>query len=73
MRGKDGLNPPRWTIRLPLQRALAQVMTRLLSGDIGHKQAGQILYRLQTARLNLKSLNLESAQFPPGKSDGESL
>ena len=38
-----------------MQRALMQVMTRLLSGNIGHKQAGQILYRLQTASVNLRS------------------
>ncbi len=50
----------RWFESAPLddaasvQRALAQVMTRLVSGDIAHKQAGQILYRLQTASLNLR-------------------
>src|SRR5438128_8915397 len=50
----------RWFESAPLedaasvQRALMQVMTRLLSGNIGHKQAGQILYRLQTASVNLK-------------------
>jgi hypothetical protein len=38
-----------------VQRALAEVMTRLLSGDIAHKQAGQILFKLQTASLNLRS------------------
>ena len=37
-----------------VQRALSQVMTRLLSGEIAHKQAGQILYKLQMA----------SAKFP---------
>ena len=51
----------RWFESAPLedaasvQRALMQVMTRLLSGNIGHKQAGQILDKLQTASLNLKS------------------
>ncbi len=50
-----------------MQRALMQVMTRLLSGNIGHKQAGQILYRLQTA-----SVNLRSAGLGPGKADDES-
>jgi len=51
----------RWFESVPLQdaasvqRALAQVMTRLLSGDIGHKQAGQILYKLQTASVNLRN------------------
>jgi hypothetical protein len=63
----------RWFESVPLddaasvQRALAQVMTRLLSGDIGHKLAGQILYRLQTA-----SLNLRSAGLAAGKADDES-
>jgi hypothetical protein len=31
-----------------------QVMTRLVSGDIDHKQAGQILYKLQTASVNFE-------------------
>jgi hypothetical protein len=54
----------RWFESAPLddvpsvQRALMQVMTRLLSGDIGHKQAGQILYKLQTASVNLRSAGL---------------
>src|SRR5438105_11848993 len=49
----------RWFESAPLedaasvQRALAQVITRLLSGRIDHKQAGQILYKLQTASVNL--------------------
>jgi hypothetical protein len=42
-------------------------MTRLLSGNIGHKRAGQILYRLQTA-----SVNLRSAGRGPEKADDES-
>lgn len=50
-----------------VQRALMQVMTRLLSGNIAHKQAGQILYRLQTA-----SANLRTAGLGPGKADDES-
>jgi hypothetical protein len=37
-----------------VQRALTQVMTRLVSGEIDHKQAGQILYKLQTASMNLR-------------------
>ena len=63
----------RWFESAPLddaasvQRALMQVMTRLLSGNIGHKQAGQILYRLQTA-----SVNLRSAGLGPGKAEDES-
>ncbi|MGA8762871.1 MAG: hypothetical protein WB562_08415 [Candidatus Sulfotelmatobacter sp.] len=50
-----------------VQRALMQVMTRLLSGNIAHKQAGQILYKLQTA-----SVNLMTPGLGPGKADGES-
>ena len=63
----------RWFESAPLvdaasvQRALRQVMTRLLSGNIGHKRAGQILYRLQTA-----SVNLRSAGRGPEKADDES-
>jgi len=51
----------RWFESVPLedaasvQRALMQTMTRLLSGNIGHKRAGQILYQLQTASVNLRS------------------
>jgi hypothetical protein len=33
-------------------------MTRLLSGNIAHKQAEQILYKLQTASVNLRSAEL---------------
>lgn len=50
----------RWFESAPLedaasvQRALTQVITRLLSGNIPHKRAGQILYRLQTASVNLR-------------------
>jgi hypothetical protein len=50
-----------------VQRALTQVMTRLLSGNIAHKQAGQILYRLQTA-----SVNLRTAGLGPGRANDES-
>ncbi len=56
----------RWFESVPLQdaasvqRALGQVMTRLLSGNIGHKRAGQLLYRLQTASVNLREGNLGS-------------
>jgi hypothetical protein len=63
----------RWFESAPLedvasvQRALMQVMTRLLSGNIDHKQAGQILYKLQTA-----SVNLRTAGLGPGKADEES-
>jgi threonine dehydratase len=63
----------RWFESAPLedaasvQRALMQVMTRLLSGNIGYKQAGQILYKLQTA-----SVNLRSAALAPGRADDES-
>ena len=54
----------RWFESAPLvdvasvQRALAQVMTRLVSGTIDYKQAGQILYKLQTASTNLRSAGL---------------
>src|SRR3979490_2396391 len=60
----------RWFESAPLEdagsgpRALMQVMTRLLSGNIGHKQAGQILYKLQTA-----SVNLRTAALGPEKAD----
>jgi len=63
----------RWFESVPLhdaaavQRALRQVITRLLSGTIGHKQAGQILYRLQTA-----SANLSAAERGAGKVEDES-
>jgi hypothetical protein len=62
----------RWFESVPLedpasvQRALVQVMTRLASGDIGHKQAGQILYKLHTA-----SVNLRSEGSPLRKADAE--
>jgi hypothetical protein len=67
VRGRDGLNPRPLEDAASVQRALLQVMTRLLSGNIGHKQAGQILYRLQTA-----SVNLRSAGLSPGKADDDS-
>jgi hypothetical protein len=63
----------RWFESAPLedaasvQRALMQVMTRLLSGNIGHKRADQILYALQTA-----SVNLSTAGLGPGKANNES-
>ena len=63
----------RWFESVPLedaasvQRALMQVITRLLSGEIDPKQAGQILYKLQMA-----SANLRSAELGPGKADNES-
>ena len=37
-----------------VQRALRQVMERLLSGQVDHKKAGKILYKLQTASVNLR-------------------
>ncbi len=51
----------RWFESAPLQdaasvqRALMQVITRLLSDNIDHKRAGQILYSLQTASANLRT------------------
>jgi hypothetical protein len=47
-----------------VQRALAEVMTRLLSGNIGHKRAGQILCSLQAASVNLRSKTL--SEHPSG-------
>jgi hypothetical protein len=44
-----------------VQRALMQVMTRLLSGEIDPRQAGQILYKLQTATVNLRDPALGKA------------
>jgi hypothetical protein len=46
-----------------VQRALAEVLTRLLSGNIDHGRAGQILYRLQTASANLRSKSLSEHKF----------
>jgi hypothetical protein len=37
-------------------------MTRLLSGSISPKQAGQMLFKLQTV-----SVNLRNAELDPGK------
>jgi hypothetical protein len=51
----------RWFESAPLhdakavQRALMQIMQRLVSGQVEHKAAGQILYKLQTASVNLRS------------------
>ena len=51
----------RWFESAPLddaasvQGALRQVMERLLSRQIDHKKAGQMLYKLQTASVNLRS------------------
>lgn len=56
----------RWFESVPLdnatsvQRALGQVMQRLLSGQVDHKKAGQILYKLQTASVNLRPSNKNS-------------
>jgi hypothetical protein len=58
----------RWFESAPLddapsvQRAIAQVMTRLLAGSISPKQAGQMLFKLQTV-----SVNLRNAELDPGK------
>ena len=66
----------RWFESAPLQdaasvqRALMQVMTRLLSGDIDHKQAGQILYKLQTASLNFDR-EFEQREPRPQKEEGK--
>jgi hypothetical protein len=50
-----------------VQRALMQAMSRLLSGTIEHKRAGQILHKLRTA-----SVNLRTAGLGPGKANDES-
>lgn len=63
----------RWFESVPLedaasvQRALMQAMSRLLSGTIEHKRAGQILHKLRTA-----SVNLRTAGLGPGKANDES-
>jgi putative acetyltransferase len=44
-----------------VQRAIREVMTRLLTGNIDRKQAGQMLYKLQTV-----SVKLRRAEFWPG-------
>jgi hypothetical protein len=62
----------RWLESVPLQdaasvqRALVQVRRQLLSGNIGHRRAGQILYKLQTA-----SVNLRTVELGPGRADDE--
>jgi|SRR5450432_852608 hypothetical protein len=71
----------RWFESAPLkdvpsvQRALMQVMSRLLSGNIGHKQAGQILNRLHTASVNLRRAGLgpEISRRKVGPSSEENL
>jgi hypothetical protein len=63
----------RWFESVPLedaasvQRALMQAMSRLLSGNIGHKRAGQILHKLRTVSVNLRNSGLD-----PGKKNDES-
>ena len=57
----------RWFESIPLddaasvQHALGQVMTRLASGEIDHKHAGQILFKLQMASANLRKDRCEKA------------
>ena len=41
-----------------VQRAIGQVMTRLLSGSISPKQAGQMLFKFQTVSVNLRNEEL---------------
>jgi hypothetical protein len=57
-----------------VQRALRQVMERLLSGQVDHKKAGQILYKLQTASVNLRSAasHLEADRLSGGGGAGRS-
>ncbi len=69
----------RWFESAPLnnvpsvQRALAQVMTQLLSGNISHKRAGQILYKLQTASVNLRTAGLrpENTNYESSQESGQ--
>ena len=54
----------RWFESAPLddvpsvQRALREVITRLLAGSISPKQAGQMLHKLQTVSMNLRTAAL---------------
>ncbi|HEY4904047.1 MAG TPA: hypothetical protein VIH89_11285 [Candidatus Sulfotelmatobacter sp.] len=54
----------RWFESAPLddvqsvQRAIREAMIRLLEGKIDLKQAGQILYKLQTASIKLRDAKL---------------
>ena len=47
-----------------VQRAIGQVMTRLLAGNMDLKQAGQMLFKLQTVTVNLRN-----AELDPGKEE----
>ncbi len=40
-----------------IQSALREIMQRLVSGEIEYHKAGQLMYKLQTAILNLRSGN----------------
>jgi hypothetical protein len=53
-----------------VQRALRQVIERLLSGQIDHKQAGQILYKLQTASVEIRDTPVSptGSTAPPSRS-----
>jgi hypothetical protein len=68
----------RWFESAPLddvpsvQRALREVMTRLLAGSISLKQAGQILFRIQMASVKLRSAGLGPAKPDDGKASNES-
>jgi hypothetical protein len=42
-----------------IQKALAQVMQRLLRGEIDHQRAGQLLHKLQMATLDLPEKKTE--------------
>jgi hypothetical protein len=46
-----------------IQKALAQVMQRLLDGEIDHDRAGQLLHKLQKASLKKKDVaNMRTEQ-----------
>jgi hypothetical protein len=45
-----------------VQRAIREVMTRLLSGNMDRKQAGQMNYKLQTVSVNLRNAQLGSGK-----------
>jgi hypothetical protein len=53
-----------------VQRALRQVIERLLSRQIDHKLAGQILYKLQTASVEIRDTPVcqPGSTGPPSRS-----
>lgn len=47
-----------------VQRALAEVMRRLISEQVNPQKAGQMLFELQTASLRLRTAREDSGHFP---------